>query len=380
MTAYDPDAYRLADADRLRTPALLIFPAHVDANIAATLSLVGGDANRLRPHLKTAKLAWTMRRWVEHGVRQCKCATTLEVETACRAGFDDVLLAYAAVGQRARRARQLADVTPDVRLSALIEDCEALSIWRGGRVGLFIDVNSGMDRTGIPVERHAEIVALAHAIVDAGLEFRGLHFYDGHAGSFPAATAAAQVVAGYEALRACFAAVRGAGLEVGEVVTAGTPAYPHAAGYRGLLDDGVTHRLSPGTLVYCDTTSLAQLPAAGFRPAALVLSTVVSHPLATRATCDAGHKTVSADAGVPTCSVVGRPHLTPLKPSEEHLPLDAPDEASRPSRGEYLYLVPRHVCPTVNNFDHAVLVVDGRIAGVEPVSARGREHPLAIGD
>jgi D-serine deaminase-like pyridoxal phosphate-dependent protein len=274
----------------------------------------------------------------------------------------------------------LAEEWPGVRVSALIEDREALHEWRGGRVGLFIDVNSGMDRTGIPVANHAEIAGLARAIVEAGLEFRGLHFYDGHAGSFPADNAAACVAAGYDRLRACLATVRGAGLDVDEVITSGTPAFPHAVGYEALSADGVTHRLSPGTLVYCDTTSLAQLPAAGFRPAALVLSTVVSHPLDTRLTCDAGHKTVSADAGVPTCAVLGRPDLVPLKPSEEHLPLDAPDPAGRPRRGEHLYLVPRHVCPTVNNFDDAVLVVDGEIAGIERVTARGREQPLAVAD
>jgi hypothetical protein len=30
----------------------------------------------------------------------------------------------------------------------------------------------------------------------------------------------------------------------------------------------------------------------------------------------------------------------------------------------------------VNNFDHAIIVEQGRIAGVERVTARGRESPL----
>jgi hypothetical protein len=30
----------------------------------------------------------------------------------------------------------------------------------------------------------------------------------------------------------------------------------------------------------------------------------------------------------------------------------------------------------VNNFDHAVIVAGGRIAGVEPVTARGRHAPI----
>jgi hypothetical protein len=37
-----------------------------------------------------------------------------------------------------------------------------------------------------------------------------------------------------------------------------------------------------------------------------------------------------------------------------------------------------HVCPTVNNFDHALIVIGGRIAGVERVTARGREAPIPL--
>jgi Putative serine dehydratase domain len=47
-----------------------------------------------------------------------------------------------------------------------------------------------------------------------------------------------------------------------------------------------------------------------------------------------------------------------------------------PQVGDALFLLPRHVCPTVNNFDSALLVRDGQIASVEKVSARGREGPL----
>jgi len=51
-------------------------------------------------------------------------------------------------------------------------------------------------------------------------------------------------------------------------------------------------------------------------------------------------------------------------------------EAAGPQVGEALYLLPRHVCPTVNNFDCALVVRDGEIKAVEKVSARGREAPI----
>jgi D-serine deaminase-like pyridoxal phosphate-dependent protein len=38
-----------------------------------------------------------------------------------------------------------------------------------------------------------------------------------------------------------------------------------------------------------------------------------------------------------------------------------------------LYLLPTHVCPTVNNFDRAMIVREGKVESIEPVTARGRE-------
>jgi D-serine deaminase-like pyridoxal phosphate-dependent protein len=160
------------------------------------------------------------------------------------------------------------------------------------------------------------------------------------------------------------------------VITAGTPAFPCSLSYDLFESGRFVHRISPGTVVYCDCTSLSQLPEEfAYRPASIVVSTVVSHPTANRLTCDAGHKAVSADSGVPTCAVLGHRDLVPAKPSEEHLPIDSTD-STMPEVGETLYLVPRHICPTVNNFDHALIVVAGRIKGVERVTARGREAPL----
>jgi D-serine deaminase-like pyridoxal phosphate-dependent protein len=52
--------------------------------------------------------------------------------------------------------------------------------------------------------------------------------------------------------------------------------------------------------------------------------------------------------------------------------------AAVPSIGDLLYLVPRHVCPTVNNFDDAMIVRSGTLIAIEPVSSRGRERPIQI--
>ncbi len=373
------EEYRIEGIESVMTPALAIYPKIVDANIEATLRVLGGDANRWRPHVKTSKLGFVMRRMAEHGVTNVKCATTLEMQTAAEAGATDILVAYAMVGANVRRVRELAAGMPGKRISALVEAPEQIAAWVGGDVGLFIDLNGGMDRTGIEQDRAETVVELARAIEAAGLVFRGLHYYDGHMSKY-ADLATREVMAhqGYDQLMSLVEALNVAGIVVEEVVTSGTPAFPCGLSYQPFREAPFVHRTSPGTVVYGDFTSIGQLPAEyGYRPAAVVVASVVSHPTAHRITCDAGHKAVSADAGVPTCSVLGHPEYQPNKPSEEHLPIDLPADASAPAIGDYLYLVPRHVCPTVNNFDHAMLIVDGKVAGIERVTARGREAPLA---
>jgi D-serine deaminase-like pyridoxal phosphate-dependent protein len=372
----DPADYAIEGADAIITPALAIYPDFVDANISATLALAGGDANRWRPHIKTAKLGFIIRRLAERGVVNVKCSTSLELLTSCRNGARDVLVAYPMVGANARRVREIASQFSQVRVSILVENEEQAAAWDGSGIGVFIDVNPGMDRTGIDQGRTADVVALARAL---GPAFRGLHYYDGQIHTQDEAERQREAFAGYDRLLGLIAAVRDAGCRVEEVITSGTPAMPCGLAFPGFRGAGFVHRVSPGTVVYNDFTSLEQLRTVdGYRPAAIVVARVVSHPTPDRFTCDAGHKSVSADAGVPTCMVLGRPDLVPLKPSEEHLPVQVPSGSVRPAIGEILYLVPRHVCPTVNNFDDALIVSKKRVVSTEAVSARGHESPLAL--
>lgn len=369
--------YRVYNTEDVLTPALVLYPEFIASNIERTLALLAGKADRWRVHIKTAKLGYTLRMLVERGIRNFKCATTLELLAGCHSGAADILLAYPSVGANALRVRQIADRFPDVRISVLAENEEQVRQWRRSRLGIFLDINPGMNRTGIEPSHGQEILNLARAVGNANLPFRGLHYYDGQYGALDFHERTAVAHRGYDDLLKLLSQIERSGVDVPEVITAGTPTLPCSLSYEGFHGRSFVHRVSPGTLVYCDATSLAQLPGEyGYQPAVLVLTRVVSHPLTGTITCDAGHKAVSADAGVPTCLILGHAELTPLSPSEEHLPLAVTEGATAPLVGEPLYLLPRHVCPTVNNFDSALLVRDGQIETVEKVSARGREAPL----
>ena len=363
--------YAIQDSRGLSTPSLLIYPEMIEANISTALRMMNGDANRWRPHLKTAKLGYTMRRLVARGIKTAKCANTLELLAAIEAGMEDVLVAFPLMGPNAARLREIAKANPERSISTLVESVDQIAEWRSSTVGVFVDLNPGMDRTGMTEDNFDDVRELIDQVQKAGLRFRGLHHYDGQIKSTdPDASAAARE--GYSRLVELIVYLKREGIEVKEVTTSGTPAMPYALDFAPFVEGAFVHRVSPGTIVYNDRNSLKELPDFGFLPAALVLSTVVSRPREDRVTCDAGHKSVSADAGVPTCDVMGWPGLIGLKPSEEHLPIEV-RSSERPSRGDLLYLLPAHVCPTVNNFDQAVLVRQGKVEEIVPVTARGRE-------
>lgn len=370
------DDYRINDLSRVQTPALVLYPAFIDSNIEATIQAMNGDANRWRPHVKTAKSSDVVRRLIAHGVKQFKCATTLELLTTCEAGASDVLVAYPMVGANARRVLEIGAMHPSVAVSVLAESTDQVRQWMGHPTGIFLDVNPGMDRTGIQQDHLSETVELA---VLAGTQFRGIHYYDGQISEPDPIQRLARANEGYKQLLKLIAALGDAGIPAGEVITAGTPAMPCSLAFAPFQSGAFVHRVSPGTLVYNDLTSLDQLSSIpGLRAAALVVATVVSHPKPGRFTCDAGHKSVSADAGVPTCAVLGHPDWIPGKPSEEHLPIDTADLQDVPTIGSAVYLLPKHICPSVNQFDFALAIEDGAVLCTVEMDARGHEGPLLL--
>jgi D-serine deaminase-like pyridoxal phosphate-dependent protein len=171
-----------------------------------------------------------------------------------------------------------------------------------------------------------------------------------------------------------FATFAADGVPVPELVTSGTPSFPIALAFGGFdaLPEGTKHRISPGTVVYHDTFSAECLPDLDLRPAALVLSRVISHPGHGIVTADAGSKSIAAEAGHPCCQVIGHPELVAQRPSEEHLPFLV-SSGTRPERGTPLLLFPKHVCPTVNLAEQALVIESGSEPRAVPVSARAHE-------
>ena len=371
----DPDRYSLPVELRanLLSPSVVIWLDRVRENVARVIDALGGDPARWRPHVKTTKMPRIWRELVDAGVRHFKCATTREARhllaTLDQANVSgDVLLSHPLVGPNLAALGELALRFDTCKVSVLIED-PTMVLELPPCVGLFVDVNPGMDRTGIPADDARRVLEVVRS---AGSRLRGLHFYDGH--HHQQGTARREAVhAGYDQLVSLVEMLTREGVAVPEVVTAGTPAFLSATQHWPLRRlAGTTHRLSPGTVVFHDARSEQQNPEFELEPAALVFTRVISQPRQGRVTCDAGSKSIAAEAGDPCAVVLGRPELVAATPSEEHLPLEV-RSGDAPVLGEELLLVPRHVCPTVNLAEEVVLMDGPQFVGVERVEARAHD-------
>lgn len=358
-------------ADSLHTPALLVFMGAVRRNIQSVIDAVG-STDAWRPHVKTTKMAPVFAAMLDAGIRHFKCATTRELEhllgTIRSHGTDgcDILLSHHLHGPGLERAADLAREHEAVRCATLVEDPSG-----PGRVdpslSLFVDVHTGMERTGIPL---GDIERIEATIDACGDRFRGLHVYDGQFHGLDPDTRRRAAHATYGELLGVLGTL---GIK-GELVTSGTPTFRDAIAYTGFMEcEGLVHRVSPGTVVFNDLRSVEEQPDLELEHAACILSRVVSSPATGILTCDAGSKSIAAEAGNPCAMVEGVPGIEAGSPSEEHLPL-APGSCPAPGVGSLLLLVPRHVCPSVNLHERAVLVEDDGTWSIVPVDARAHDQ------
>jgi D-serine deaminase-like pyridoxal phosphate-dependent protein len=364
--------YAIADTSAVFSPALLFFKDLIRQNIAAAVKLAG-DPARLRPHAKTHKTREIARLALDAGITKHKCATIAEAEMLATAGAPDVFIAYPIVGPNCRRLAALIRAYPSCRFSVTADHpiaVDALSevmAREGLTVDVLLDCDLGMHRTGI--DPGDEAIALYQRIAARpGLRPDGLHAYDGHNHQEARADRQAAVAKQLAPVLKLRDALQAKGLPVPRIVGGGTPTFPVFA---GLEIPGL--ECSPGTVSLHDqgySARFADMPQ--FKPAALLLTRVISRPTATRVTFDLGYKAVASDppAGKRLVLLDLPPHEVVLQ-NEEHLVIETKD-ADRFEPGDEALAIPTHVCPTVAMHQRAYVVEGGRVTGTWAIVGRDR--------
>lgn len=363
--------YQVADTSEIITPALLIFREQLEANLQHMLQIAGGPG-RLRPHCKTHKMREVTALELQQGIKKHKCATVAEAEMLAECGVRDLFLAYNIVGPNIRRVVSFCRRFPDARLGVTADHPEPLKALgqaateAGVTVDVLLDIDTGQHRTGLTVGPAAhELYALISRT--PGIHPGGFHVYDGHQHQKSLADRRTAVLAEFAKVTTFRDKLVAAGLSVPKMVCGGTASFPI---YAELTDP--TIELSPGTCIFNDAGYSEAFPDLEFRPAALLLTRVVSRPTPDRVTFDLGYKAVASDppAGK-RLMMLGIPDAEQVLQNEEHLVIQTAHAANF-QPGDIAYAVPRHICPTCALHKEAFVIVNGKLTERWLVAARDR--------
>jgi len=360
--------YEIKNADEIASPTILIYPQRVEQNVRRMISVAGG-VSRLRPHVKTHKLPQVIAIKRSLGITKFKTSTIAEAEMTVAEGGEDVMLAYPLVGPNIRRLAQLMQRYPQTRFSALVDDAHTLELIAsmGVQLGLafelFVDLNVGMNRTGMAIGPAVEQL-YSRLCQLPGVRPAGLHAYDGHLHDTNHARLVSTWEQTFEPVWKLRAALRASNLPVPKVVAGGTPTSP-------LFDPDDDVEIGAGTTVLWDFGQAEISPDQEFLNAAVILARVISKPLEDRLCLDLGHKAVASEMIPPRVRWFGLEDAIPITHSEEHLVLQT-DRAWQYKAGQAIYGIPRHICPTMALHSEVQCVRDGVATESWPVVARAR--------
>lgn len=363
--------YEPKNPQNIFSPALLIYPHRIEANIQHLIE-IAGTVTRLRPHVKTHKMPQIVAMHQKYGITKLKCATIAEAEMVAGCGIPDVLLAYQPVGPTQQRLVALARRFPETQFGCLVDnervlrELAAVIAQSDVQLNVWIDVDNGNGRTGIQPGLAAE--NLAKLIYDTPqLTFAGFHVYDGQFTGYAIEARTVKATEAFTPVQEMVKHLAAEGIEVGNIVAGGSPTFSiHAL--KAEID------LSPGTYVLWDMGYSTLCPELPFVPAAVLLTRVVSKPAANRLCLDLGHKAVAAENPLDKrVRFFNAPDAQYIDQKEEHLVIEVPNGEDF-NLGDILYGVPWHICPTVALHQEATVIdEDGTVIAQWPIVARNRK-------
>src|SRR5918993_4015011 len=364
-----PNWFALSNPDEIDSPALLVFPARVRSNIESAISMAGGAAN-LRPHIKTHKSPEVTRLMLAAGVTKFKCATIAEAELLALEAAPDVLLAYQPTGPKLTRFVNLVKKYPSTSFSCLTDNIQvaeaqsAALAHSGLRAGVYVDLNVGMNRTGIE-PGPAALELYIHCTKLKGIEIKGLHAYDGHIRNSDINLRAVACDAAFEPVLQMKQMIVSEGFSPPMIIAGGSHTFPlHCK--RSAIE------CSPGTFIYWDKGNSDYCPEQPFEVAAVLMTRIVSLPAPGIICMDLGHKSVAAENAITNrVSFLDAADIVPMSQSEEHLVAQVAENHSYQA-GDVLYAIPYHVCPTVALYESLHTVENGSVTGKWRTVARDR--------
>jgi len=359
--------YEIENVDQIDSPALVVYLDKVQNNIDLVIK-IAGNVDKLRPHVKTNKIDEVCSMMVRSGITKFKCATISEAEMLTSCDASDVLLAYQPTDIKVHRLINLIQEYPRTRFSCLLDNVENAKIINkicqdnNLTLDVFIDLNVGMNRTGVKPENAKylveEILKLKH------LQIKGIHGYDGHIHDEDVAVRKRNADISYALAEIVFNEISPLFSYPLIKVMGGTPTFP-------IHKDRADTECSPGTFVFWDWGYKHMLQDLSFEYAALLVCRVISIIDENHICIDLGYKSVASESPLPRVHFLNDSEAKPIAHSEEHLVLEVPDSKNY-HIGSVLYGVPVHICPTVALYEKAFVIENNKKVNEWKVVARNR--------
>ena len=335
--------YQIKNISELDTPALVVFPEIVKKNIQQLVNAIG-DVSRLRPHIKTHKSEEVVKLLQTAGIQKFKCATISEAELLGMSSAEDVLLAYQLNEAKFLRLILLINQYPQTQFSCLVDSLGVAEMMvnvlekQQLKLSVFIDLNVGMNRTGILPEKAFDLFMKLQKM--PSLQVLGLHAYDGHIHDVDLLERTKSCQNAFEPVWKLLQSLEKQGFMDLKLIAGGSHTFP-------ILAKNERVECSPGTFVFWDKGYQDSMPEQPFEIATLAISRIISLPKPHKICLDLGHKSIASEnvlnhrvyfPEIPNAKFVGH--------SEEHLVLEVSENHTY-KIGDIFYGLPFHICPTV---------------------------------
>jgi D-serine deaminase-like pyridoxal phosphate-dependent protein len=353
------------------TPFLAAYEDRIRFNLERLIGAVNGDTQKLRPHIKTHKIGEILELFKIYNIKKVKCATIAEAELAALHEIPDVLLAYQPVGVKKERWISLIQKYPETDFSTIVDNLESAKalneIAQKNKLTLniYLDLNAGMNRTGVSISEQwsdlaSEIISLKN------IHFTGIHIYDGHLkGSIEERNI--QVSDSFSIIKKELEKIQQKVYYELKIVAGGSNTFPFYSRQHKV-------ECSPGTFVFWDSNYQINLPEQEFKPALVIVGTIISKPTNSKVCIDIGYKAVSSENPIDKRLVIlNDENLIPISHSEEHLILENRGK-NQYEIGDTIYAQPYHVCPTCALYDTVqVINKEHQICDEWKIVARSRK-------
>ena len=362
----------------LETPSLLIDNDIALANIAMMQKKADSLGLKLRPHIKTHRMPYFAKLQMEAGACGIACAKIGEAEVMADNGIGDIFIANEVIGEdkyeRLKALHRRIHVRIGIDNEVQLAQMEKVFATEARPLEVLIEYEVGEVRTGVTSDE--QLTRLVNAIQSSKrVVLKGIFSHEGHTYKADSvADCCAKAQAAYAKTVRAAELIRSLGADIDTVSIGATPSVMNGSSFEGITE------LRLGTYIFFDVGQSNAIHDFS-HCAATVLASVISKPEGNRVVLDTGAKAlVSQNRPTGICAtagfgaIKGAEDITIENLFDEHGVLNSEKFKNLVSVGDKVEVIPSHVCPTVNLYDTAYLVSNGKVIRTLPIACRGKSR------